>query len=93
MDMDTLKENVKKAVKLMPPELQLDFARLFKGVEIHMPVLTKIGPKVWDAVSLDVMAMVSDFSMGIIDMDQLSKTMHEAFAECGIMVPDAPKVG
>lgn len=93
MDMDTVKENVKKAVKLMPPELQLDFARLFVGVEKHMPTLSTVGPEIWDFMANDVMTVAMEFSMGTVDMDALSKAMHEAFGECGIVIPDMPKGG
>jgi len=91
MDMDALKANVKEAIKLMPPALQIDFGKLFTGVEKHLPFLEANFPKVWSLLANDVMSLSAEFSMGIIDKEGLSKVMHEAFGECGIGLPDVPK--
>jgi hypothetical protein len=90
MDMDALKSNVKEAIKLMPPALQIDFGKLFTGVEKHLPFLEANFPKVWSLMANDIMSLSAEFSMGIIDKDALSKAMHEAFGECGIGLPDVP---
>jgi len=91
MDMEFLKGNLKAAIRKMPPDLQLDFSKLFTVVEKHMATLEKIGPEVWDLLSNDVMTCAMEFMSGTVNKDGLSKVVHEAFAECGIGLPDAPK--
>src|SRR5262245_51417747 len=88
MDMDTLKENVKTVIGLMPAEVQLDCAKLFHIVVKHMPTIEKIGPVVVGILGNDVNTLAMEFAMGTLDKDRLNKTMTEAFAECGIVLPE-----
>ncbi len=91
MDMEFLKGNLKTAIRMMPPEMQLDFSKLWTGVEKHLPTFEKMGGSVWELMSGDVMTLVMEFSAGVLDKEQLSKIFREAFAECGIGLPDEPK--
>lgn len=91
MDADMLKGNLKRAIGKMPPELQLDFAKLWTGVEKHLATFERIGPEIMDIMGNDVMSIAVEWQCKMLDKDALSKIVHEAFAESGIMPQDAPK--
>ncbi len=93
MDADMLKGNLKLAIKKMPPELQIDFAKLFPAVARHLPTLEKIGPELIELMSNDVMAIGIEWQCNMLDKDALMKVIQEAFAESGIIPADAPKAG
>ena len=88
MDMDTLKSNVKKVIKLMPPEVQLDTAHLFHIIVKHMPVIEKVGPQVMEIMAADINTLALEFATGMLNKEALNVAMTEAFAECGIVIPD-----
>jgi hypothetical protein len=92
-DLDALKDNVKRALKLMTPEMQLDASRLFSMIEKHMPVIEKIGPQFMDILGNDVQAIMVEAAMGTVNKDALNTTLREAFAESGIVIPDDPNAG
>jgi hypothetical protein len=91
MDMDFLKGNLKAAIMKMPADLQLDFSKLWTGVEKHIGTFEKIGPAIWELLGNDVMALGIEWQCNMLDKDQLSKVFREAFGECGIVLPDDPK--
>lgn len=93
MDMDFLKSNLKEAIRKMPAEMQLDFSKLWTGVEKHIPVFQIIGPEIWGLLSNDVMAAAMEWQCNMLNMEGLSKVFRESFAECGIVLPDEPKTG
>lgn len=88
MDYATLKDNVKKTIKLMPAEIQLDVAQLFHIVIKHMPTIEKLGPQVMGLLANDINALAMEKATGILDTNALNATMTEAFAECGIVLPE-----
>jgi hypothetical protein len=92
-DLDALKDNVKRALKLMTPEMQLDASRLFSMIEKHMPVIEKIGPEFMAILGDDAMAIGQEMAMGMANKEGLNTTLREAFAESGIVIPDDPNAG
>jgi hypothetical protein len=90
MDMDALKANVKKALAHLPPDMQLDASRLFSMVEKHMPTIEKIGPLMMPLLGDDVMALAVEWQCKMLDKENLNKTLREAFAESGIVIPGDP---
>ena len=93
MDLNHFKGNVKKALALMPPEMSLDFTRLFTMVEKHEETIGKLGPQLMAILGDDVMALAVEWQCKMINMEGLSKVMHEAFGEAGIVVPSRPNAG
>jgi hypothetical protein len=87
MDLGQLKEDIKKVIKHMPAELQLECAKVFHTVVKHMPTIEKIGPLIAPLLMPHVQAGAVEFAMGMIDRDGLDKAMREAFAESGIVIP------
>jgi hypothetical protein len=87
MDFGALKDDVKKVLKLLTPELQLAAAELFKIIGRHMPEIEKVGPQAYPILSNHIMAAAGEFAMGMIDKDGCDKALREAFAESGIIVP------
>lgn len=89
MDMDKFKDNVKQVIKIMPPEIQLDVGQLFHIVIKHLPQLEKLLPQAHVLLAEDIHALGFEFISGMLDREKLSAVLTAAFAECGIVLPEA----
>lgn len=96
MDLGALKTNLKTVIKAMPAEMQLDIAHLFHIVIKHLPAIEQIAPLAMGALGNDVQTMAWEFSSGMLNREGLDVAVKEAFAECGIVLPEmsapVPKV-
>jgi hypothetical protein len=88
MDTDTLKENLKTAIKIMPPEIQLDVGQLFHIVIKHVDAIAKVGPQLHALLGNDINTLAFEFATGTLDRERLDAAVKSAFAECGIVLPE-----
>ncbi len=87
MDLGAVKDNIKSAIKLMTPEMQLDASRIFQVIVKHMPTIEKIGPELAAMFMPIIQAGAFEFAMGMVDKEGLEMAFREAFGECGIVIP------
>ena len=92
MDTDALKGSIKGVLKRMTPQMQIDASKVFDLVGKHIKDIEKMGPDVMPILNPVIETIAMEWAMKMLDKKAVETAFREAFAECGIMIPDAPSV-
>ena len=84
MDIDALKTDLRKAVKLLPPEAIAKLADLLNYGMANMETLMPLFPKMQDLMSNHLYAGMMEKSVGMLDTNEIEAAVREVFSEAGI---------